>query len=119
MHSEKNWVNPLKFDPDRFAPGGEASQQELKGMTWIPFGNGPRQCIGMNFSLTEQRVLLSMLCKCILVYLLQCFNLNIYFIVRKYTWVLPSNSIHKDGIIATGLAMIGPNDLKVEFTRRY
>jgi cholesterol 24(S)-hydroxylase len=69
MHSEKNWVNPLKFDPDRFAPGGEASQQELKGMTWIPFGNGPRQCIGMNFSLAEQRVLLSMLCKSILKYI--------------------------------------------------
>ncbi|KAI8881514.1 cytochrome P450 [Backusella circina FSU 941] len=100
MHSEKNWKNPLEFNPDRFAPGGEASQQDLKGMTWVPFGNGPRQCIGMNFSLTEQRVLLSML-------------------LRKYTWVLPKDSIHKDGLIATGLAMIGPHNLNVEFTKRY
>jgi cytochrome P450 len=46
--------------------------------TWLPFGNGARQCIGMNFSLNEQRVLLSMLCKYFIIYLY--FNLLIHFV---------------------------------------
>lgn len=61
QHSEKVWKNADKFDPDRFSENGEASHAE--SMAWTPFGNGARQCIGMNFSLNEQRVLLSMLRK--------------------------------------------------------
>jgi cytochrome P450 len=30
----------------------------------MPFSTGPRQCLGMNFSLAEQRVILSMMRKC-------------------------------------------------------
>ncbi|KAI8879155.1 cytochrome P450, partial [Backusella circina FSU 941] len=100
MHSEKNWKNALKFDPDRFAADGDGAQVSGKGMAWVPFGNGARQCIGMNFSLAEQRVMLSML-------------------LRKFTWVLPEDSIHKDGLKANGIAVIGPKDLDVEFTKRY
>jgi cholesterol 24(S)-hydroxylase len=59
-HSKKNWSNPLEFDPERFA--GDGAQVAGQGMTWVPFGNGGRQCIGMNFSLAEQRVFLSMMC---------------------------------------------------------
>lgn len=56
-HSEKVWKNSKEFNPDRFAEnGGENSN-------WFPFGYGGRQCIGMKFSLAEQRVMLSMLCK--------------------------------------------------------
>lgn len=58
-HSEKNWSNPLQFDPDRFA----ADVEKSSGMNYVPFGNGARQCIGMNFSINEQKVMLSMLCK--------------------------------------------------------
>jgi cytochrome P450 len=62
-HSEKLWKDPFVFDPERFAEDGEATQTAGEGISWVPFGNGSRQCIGMNFSLNEQRVLLSMLCK--------------------------------------------------------
>lgn len=62
-HSEKYWKNSQEFNPDRFAPGGEADTNVQDGISWLPFGYGSRQCIGMNFSLNEQRVLLSMLCK--------------------------------------------------------
>jgi cholesterol 24(S)-hydroxylase len=65
-HSEKVWKNSNQFNPDRFTEDGEASREAGEGMTWIPFGNGARQCLGMNFSLNEQRVLLSMLCKSLL-----------------------------------------------------
>lgn len=62
-HNPKVWKDPSKFDPDRFLPGGEAEQLARQGMAWIPFSNGARQCIGMNFSLAEQRVLLPFLRK--------------------------------------------------------
>lgn len=59
--SPRNWKNPDQFLPDRFAEGGE--HEDHSSFSWIPFSTGSRQCIGMNFSLTEQRVALSMLCK--------------------------------------------------------
>lgn len=63
-HNERVWESPDEFKPQRFAPGGEFDQLSSDGINWAPFGGGRRQCIGMNFSLFEQRVILSMLCKC-------------------------------------------------------
>lgn len=60
-HNPDVWVDPYTFNPDRFLPGGEADSQE--GIAWVPFNSGSRQCIGINFSLAEQRVVLSMMCK--------------------------------------------------------
>ena len=58
------WEDPDAFKPERFAPGGEADQAVKKhGMVWMPFSNGARMCIGVNFSLNEQRIFLPMLCK--------------------------------------------------------
>ncbi|KAI8889920.1 cytochrome P450, partial [Backusella circina FSU 941] len=74
-HNPTVWKDPYVFDPERFAPGGEADNQ--KGIAWVPFSNGSRQCIGMNFSLAEQRVVLSMM-------------------LRKYNWSLPAHSPHKE-----------------------
>ena len=59
-HNPKVWKDPDTFDPERFAPGGEADQ--LEGLPWTPFGNGgARVCTGMKSSMVQQRVLLSML----------------------------------------------------------
>jgi cytochrome P450 len=58
--SEKNWHDPFAFNPERFTDSQQTSGQ---GLDWVPFGGGSRQCIGMNFSLAEQRVFFSMLCK--------------------------------------------------------
>ncbi|KAL7327302.1 hypothetical protein PS15p_205755 [Mucor circinelloides] len=57
----KIWHDPESFIPERFEEGGEYDSHD--GFTWIPFSNGSRQCLGLNFSLTEQRVVLCMLCK--------------------------------------------------------
>lgn len=62
-HTPRIWRDPEVFNPDRFLPGGEAESLSGMGMTWIPFSNGARQCIGMNFSLAEQRIVLPLLCK--------------------------------------------------------
>lgn len=64
--SRNNWEDPHAFNPDRFQSGGEADQKISGeyGNPWIPFSTGPRQCLGMNFSLAEQKVILSMMRRC-------------------------------------------------------
>lgn len=48
----KFWKNPNVFDPDRF-------DQELPHKyAYLPFGRGPRMCIGMNLALMEMQVIL-------------------------------------------------------------
>ncbi|KAI9249256.1 cytochrome P450 [Phascolomyces articulosus] len=92
------WKNPEQFDPERFAEGGEHYSHE--GVTWVPFSGGSRICIGINFSMMEQRVALAML-------------------LRKYTWKLPESSKHKNGIITDLPLNFAPDSLEVQFTKRY
>ncbi|XP_070392686.1 cytochrome P450 3A14-like isoform X3 [Dermacentor albipictus] len=44
--------NPLEFNPDRFFPGSEASFTKAALM---PFGVGPRNCVGMRLALLKVR----------------------------------------------------------------
>lgn len=50
------WPNPLGFDPDRFAP--EAVQQRPR-YAYIPFGGGPRLCIGDRFAILEATLIIA------------------------------------------------------------
>lgn len=44
------WPDPERFDPDRFTRGAEADRHRY---AWLPFGGGPRACIGTHFSVLE------------------------------------------------------------------
>ncbi len=44
------WPRPHEFDPERFNP---VNKKERHRFAYIPFGAGPRQCIGDGFALTE------------------------------------------------------------------
>lgn len=50
------WDDPDRFDPDRFRPDREA---HLKRTQYMPFGAGPRICLGAAFSMIEAKVLLA------------------------------------------------------------
>ena len=52
------WPNPTVFDPNRFADGAEA---RLPKSAYIPFVNGPRNCIGNQFALMEGHIVLAAL----------------------------------------------------------
>ncbi|XP_022082383.1 cytochrome P450 3A24-like [Acanthaster planci] len=54
-YDEEFWPNPTKFDPERFSPENKAS---IKPCTYMPFGFGPRNCIGMRFALLESKMAL-------------------------------------------------------------
>ncbi len=50
------WPNPEGFDPERFAPGQEKSRPRY---AYVPFGAGPRLCIGNRFALVEATLVLA------------------------------------------------------------
>jgi cytochrome P450 len=54
---KKLWDRPEAFIPDRFE--GKA-QDYLTNGSYIPFGAGPRICIGATFSLAEASLILAM-----------------------------------------------------------
>lgn len=57
VHRHENlWNDPGCFDPDRFLPEREAG---MARMQFLPFGAGPRVCIGSGFAMAEAKVLLA------------------------------------------------------------
>ncbi|KAI8333281.1 cytochrome P450 [Choanephora cucurbitarum] len=97
QRDENVWKDADRFNPDRFSEENDAL---AKNAAWIPFSTGGRQCLGMNFSLTEQRVVLSML-------------------LRKYEWSLPEDSPHRDHVLTAGTFLVGPKNLNITFKKRY
>nr|UPX44683.1 hypothetical protein FAC6B23_17 [Penicillium fuscum]UXX61840.1 hypothetical protein FAC4N16_13 [Penicillium fuscum] len=49
------WDNPYKFDPDRWDTPEVKNRHKA---SYVPFGAGPRMCIGFNFALQEIKVFL-------------------------------------------------------------
>jgi len=54
------WEDPLRFDPERFAPG---KLEERAKLAYMPFGAGPRVCIGNHFALMEAKLILAMIAR--------------------------------------------------------
>lgn len=57
LHRDPRWFPaPERFDPDRWLPERAAA---IPRMAYLPFGGGPRVCIGNHFALTEAVLVLA------------------------------------------------------------
>ncbi|XP_023717578.1 cytochrome P450 9e2-like [Cryptotermes secundus] len=65
-HDPDYFPDPEKFDPERFS---DENKGNIKACTYLPFGSGPRNCIGSRFALMEAKIAL--------VQLLSHFNLKV------------------------------------------
>lgn len=84
----KYYPNPDKFDPERFRPEEVKKRPKL---AYLPFGAGPRMCIGNHFAMMEMQLLLTLL-------------------IRRFDFVLDeSHPIEMDALITlkpkTGIRM--------------
>jgi cytochrome P450 len=52
----RHFIDPLRFDPERFAPAGKATFPKF---CYFPFGAGARQCIGEAFAWMEGSLVLA------------------------------------------------------------
>jgi cytochrome P450 len=70
-HNPENWPEPMCYQPERF-------EGDIKPYTFMPFVEGPRNCLGQFLSLLESKCVISML-------------------IRKYNFVLqnPENAFEK------------------------
>jgi cytochrome P450 len=57
-HAPRYWHNPETFDTDRFIKGNEKLRTPF---TYLPFGGGPRGCIGGNYAMLQILMILSVL----------------------------------------------------------
>ena len=59
IHHDARWFDdPLEFRPERWLDGLE---KRLPRMAYLPFGGGPRVCIGNHFAMLEAVMLLATL----------------------------------------------------------
>jgi cytochrome P450 len=52
------WESPNDFDPDRFAPAAVEARDRF---LYLPFGAGPRVCVGANFAMMQAQIILATL----------------------------------------------------------
>ncbi len=57
---ETHWTNPEGFDPERFTEERAAGRERY---AYLPFGAGPRVCIGGSFAMVEATILLAMIAR--------------------------------------------------------
>ncbi|KAJ3651615.1 hypothetical protein Zmor_017644 [Zophobas morio] len=57
-YDEEYYPNPEKFDPERFDEENSKNRQQY---SYIPFGEGPRICIGLRFGIMQSKVELTSL----------------------------------------------------------
>ncbi|GBP56873.1 Cytochrome P450 6B7 [Eumeta japonica] len=52
-HDPKYYPDPEKFDPERFSP---ENKSKIPSCAYLPFGDGPRNCIGMRFAKVQSMI---------------------------------------------------------------
>ncbi|MEL6526447.1 MAG: cytochrome P450 [Chloroflexota bacterium] len=55
-HDERWYPDPWTFDPERWTPENE---KQIPRYAYLPFGGGPRICIGNSFAMMEAKIILA------------------------------------------------------------
>ncbi|XP_031101439.1 cytochrome P450 CYP749A22-like [Ipomoea triloba] len=81
-HNPEIWGEDAHlFNPDRFAEG-MANATKNNTMAYFTFGTGPRKCVGLNFTILEVKIALTM-------------------ILQRYTFILSPNYVHSPLMVLT------------------
>merc|ERR1719244_2023902 len=56
-HDPSIWPEPETFRPERFFK----EESSIQACAWLPFGGGPRQCIGERFAMVEMKIAMTKL----------------------------------------------------------
>ncbi|XP_025989742.2 cytochrome P450 6a2 [Solenopsis invicta] len=54
------WEDPEKYDPERFNP---EKKQSIERFAYLPFGEGPRMCVGMRMAIVQMKAGLATILK--------------------------------------------------------
>ncbi|KAI4454492.1 cytochrome p450 [Holotrichia oblita] len=95
QHDPEFYPDPDKFDPERFTEENKAKRHPY---VYIPFGEGPRICIGLRFGLMQSRVGLAL-------------------ILSRYRVKLHSKTITPIGISPTAFLMSSNNTIWLELEK--
>lgn len=54
------WDDPAAFRPERFLPG---EREKIDRFAYLPFGGGPRVCVGATFAMNEAMLIIAAVCR--------------------------------------------------------
>ncbi|KAJ1795715.1 hypothetical protein LPJ59_004187 [Coemansia sp. RSA 2399] len=101
MHYDPEYFpDPELFVPERFAEDKSSALKGTMPFAFSAFSNGPRQCMGMRFSLIEQRIAISLL-------------------LLNFEWSLPADSQFWHTTPAAPAGLIFPIGLMVDLKPRH
>ena len=93
-HNPEFWPEPELFKPERFL---KENAHNIVPYSWVPFGSGPRACIGERFAMVEMKIAMVKL-------------------LQKFTPALDENS--KIEILKGDQFLYSYNDFDLKFNKR-